>query len=245
MARNRRNPKRSKTFLTGILIGVLLAVALAKVSAWRRDPNRFNRALYNLIAPIYDLWAGEKGPLATLRQQLVDMLALKPGDKVLEVSVGTGANLHFIGDKVGPSGRIYGLDISEGMLAPARKKLAALPCTVELRQGLAEDLPYPDNFFDAVLHLGGINFFADRRRALEEMERVAKPGAKVVVSDETIAPFDGLRGLLAKAILPLVPRLRPPVDLVPNPHPVLHYLSGGYVYAIEWRKASELVPPAS
>jgi len=89
-----------------------------------------------------------------LRRELVDMLDLEPGDQVLEVSVGTGANLPLMCEKIGPSGRISGVDISEGMLAQVRKKLPSIPCAVELRQGLAEDLPYQENSFDAVLHLG-------------------------------------------------------------------------------------------
>jgi SAM-dependent methyltransferase len=88
----------------------------------------------------------------------------------------------------------------------------------------------------AVLHLGGINYFTDRRRALQEMSRVARPGAKIVVSDETIAPFDGLRALLSRVAFRLNPRLRPPMELVPDPHPELCYLPGGYLYAISWRK---------
>lgn len=239
MTEGDRRSGRARAFLIGFLIGSLTATGLRMVAVWSQDPNRFARTFYDLIAPIYDLWAGERGPLASLRQQLVEMLELEPGDQVLEVSAGTGANLPFLCPKVGPFGRIEGLDISEGMLAQARQKLAALPCPVELRQGLAEELPYPDNSFDAVLHLGGINFFTDRRRAVEEMVRVAKPGARIVVSDETLPPFDGLRALLARVLLRFVPRLRPPLELVPEPHPELRYLGGGYVYAIAWRKTEQ------
>jgi len=236
MTRSPDHPHRLRWFLAGILVGAALPGALRTLAAWRQNPNRFALAFYDLIAPIYDLWAGEEGFLAPVRQQLVDMLELGPGDRVLEVSVGTGANLPLICGKVGPSGHVDGLDISEGMLTQARKKLSTLACPVELRQGLAEDLPYADNTFDAVLHLGGINFFSDRRRALEEMARVAKPGARIVVSDETAPHTDGLRAVLGQAVLQLVPRLRPPLDMVPAPHPELRHLLGGYIYAIVWTK---------
>jgi ubiquinone/menaquinone biosynthesis C-methylase UbiE len=225
-----------RSLLAGVLTIVLLVAVLGRRAGWWRDPNRLARAMYDLIAPIYDLWGSESGPLAGVRRELVEMLELEPGDQVLEVSVGTGANLPFICAEVGSSGRVYGLDLSEGMLAQARGKLAALSCPVILRQGLAEELPYPDNSFDAVLHLGGINFFTDRRRALEEMSRVAKPGARIVVADETVAPFDGFRALLGRAILYLVPRFRPPMGLVPDAHPELRYLGGGYIYVIAWRR---------
>ncbi len=164
---------------------------------------------------------------------LVDMLDLEPGDQALEVSVGMGVNLPLMCEKIGSSGRVFGLDISEGMLAQARNKLSSLPCVVELRQSLAEELSYPDNSSDALFHLGGINFFTSPRRALEEMDRVAGPGARIVVSDETVALVGGLRARLSRAILWLVPRLRPPTELVPDPHPQLRYLAGGYLFAMQ------------
>lgn len=49
----------------------------------------------------------------------------------------------------------------------------------------AEDLPFIDQSFDVVLHVGGINFFSDKKRAIEEMIRVAKPGTKIMIADET------------------------------------------------------------
>ncbi len=230
-------PGCGRSLLIGTIAAGLLLVVLGRRAGWWRDPNRLFTAFYDLIAPIYDRWAGEGGLMRPLRRELVDMLDLEPGDQVLEVSVGTGANLPLMCEKIGPSGRISGVDISEGMLAQVRKKLPSIPCAVELRQGLAEDLPYQENSFDAVLHLGAINFMTDPRRALEEMDRVAGPGARIVVSDETVAPVGGLRSLLSMAILRLVPRLRPPTELVPDPHPQLHYLAGGYLYAVTWRKA--------
>ncbi|HEX2987313.1 MAG TPA: hypothetical protein VHS06_03990, partial [Chloroflexota bacterium] len=77
--------------LVGVLATGLLVLVLAKWPTWRRDPNRLFRAMYNLVAPIYDLWAGEKSALAPLRQQLAEMMELEPGDQVLEVGAGTGA----------------------------------------------------------------------------------------------------------------------------------------------------------
>lgn len=220
-------------------MGGLLAVGLPRAAAWRRDPNRLFRALYDFIAPIYDSWVGERRQRVNgWRRLVVEMLELKLGDQVLEVSVGTGANLPFICEKIGSSGRIYGLDLSDGMLAQAGDKLPDLSCPVELRQGLAEDLPYPDYSFDAVLHLGGVNFFTDRRRALKEMARVAKAGANIVVSDETAPRSGGPLGVLGRWMGALAPRLLPPVDLVPDPHPEVHYVAGGLGYAIEWRKAT-------
>lgn len=56
---------------------------------------------------------------------------------------------------------------------------------VELFLGNAEALPYRDNSFESVFHVGGINFFNDKRKAIEEMIRIAKPGARILIADET------------------------------------------------------------
>ena len=218
-----------------MLFGGLLIPATQAV-ARQLDLNRLFRAFYNWIAPAYDHIEDVRLPVSTVRQPLVDLLDPQPGDHVLEVGVGTGGNLPYIADRIGASGRIYGLDISEGMLAQARQKLSNLPCQVELRWGMAEEIPYPDDTFDSVLHLGGVNWFSDRRRALEEMARVARPGARIVVSDETVPSPDGPLGLLARARLLLGPRLRPPLVLIPALRPELHYLAGGCFYAVVWTK---------
>lgn len=200
------------------------------------DPNRVARVMYNLMAPLYDPALDLAGGLRELRQTLVDRLELKAGDQVLEVSVGTGANLPYIAERIGPTGKIYGIDISEGMLAQARKKLPEIPCPVELLWGNAEDLPYPSDYFDAVLNFGAMNFITNRKKAIDEMVRVAKPGAKIAFGDETVAPNGLLRGLLSNLVLGLIPRLRPPTDLVPEPGARLSYLANGFIYVIDWRK---------
>jgi ubiquinone/menaquinone biosynthesis C-methylase UbiE len=81
-----------------------------------------------------------------------------------------------------PKSSVY---ISWGMLKRCRKRLAKWKRTAELFQGEAERLPFRDGIFDVVFHVGGINFFNDKARAIAEMIRVAKPGTKVVIVDET------------------------------------------------------------
>jgi len=71
------------------------------------------------------------------------------------------------------------------MLKRCRKHLARWKRTAQLFQGEAEKLPFRDGIFDVVFHVGGINFFNDRARAIAEMIRVAKPKTKVVIVDET------------------------------------------------------------
>ena len=135
------------------------------------------------------------GRLANLLERLLDLvfdfdnmrtewlrgLRISPGDQVLEVSVGTGWNIRNL-----PSyARYFGMDISAGMLDRCMKNAESWNLNLELCQANAEYLPYCDNAFDCVFHIGGINFFNDRGRAIQEMIRVAKPGAQIVIIDET------------------------------------------------------------
>ncbi|MBI2952819.1 MAG: methyltransferase domain-containing protein [Chloroflexi bacterium] len=234
----KKTTRKGFGFWPGLLVGLLLFWVLARP---RVDLNQVARAMYNFIAPYYDPLLELSASLPEVRQMAVDRLELRTGDRALEVSVGTGANLPYIARRIGSTGQIFGIDISEGMLAQARKKLATVPCPVELQLGNAEDLPYADGIFDAVLNLGAMNFITDRKKAIDEMVRVAKPGAKIVFADETLGPDGPVRGLLSQVVFRLVPRLRPPINLVPEPGARLSYSANGFMYIIDWRKPSKVV----
>ncbi len=148
--------------------------------------NRKYRQLYDRIAPGYDfierlysfiLRINREGK----RRTYLDELELRPGARMLEVSVGTGANIQLLP----PDLKFFGLDLSWGMLTRCRRNLKRWGRKAELFLGEGERLPFKDGTFDSVLHYGGINFFNDRARAIAEMVRVAKPGTKIVISDET------------------------------------------------------------
>ncbi len=83
---------------------------------------------------------------------------------------------------------MVGLDLSPGMLDQCRRKLRRRRINAALIEGEASRLPFADDAFDAVLHFGGINEFSDRECAVREMMRVAKPGAKIVIGDESLKP---------------------------------------------------------
>jgi len=144
------------------------------------------QTLYDRLAPLYDLAIGtfalfRSGGLEKRRREYLDELEIRPGARVLEVSVGTGQNLRFLP----PSATYDGLDISMGMLRRCQRNLRRWNRQAFLVQGAAEHLPFVDGPFDSVLHMGGINFFNDKAQALREMVRVAKPRTKIVVFDET------------------------------------------------------------
>ena len=182
--------------------------------------NRKYQQLYDRIARGYDIgdllgrfyiWLRRtRNP----REDLIAELALPPSGRVLEVSIGTGLNLLHMPTAI----EVFGLDLSWGMLAKCRRNLAKWKRPAELFQGEGENLPFKDDSFDAVLHAGGINFFNDKSRAMREMVRVAKPGAKIVISDET---EEAVKGVYEKN--PLIKRyynhrdqpVRCPIDEVP------------------------------
>jgi len=119
--------------------------------------------------------------LVSKRQDLLSDLVVKPGDKVLETSIGAGANIPALN----PKAQYFGVDISMGMLRACQKYSLLKPYDLQLFQANAENLPFKDNSFDVVFHFGGINFFNNKAQAIAEMIRVAKPGASILIGDET------------------------------------------------------------
>lgn len=122
-------------------------------------------------------------PEEQARREITDRLAPE-GGRVLEVSIGPGVNLPYL-EKRADVGEVYGLDISLGQLHRCRDFVASQGWDTRLQLGNAEQLPYLDNTFAGVFHVGGINFFNDKRKAIEEMIRVARPGARILICDET------------------------------------------------------------
>jgi SAM-dependent methyltransferase len=121
---------------------------------------------------------------------VVDAAALRPGQRVLDVACGTGVLARAAAPRVGPDGRVAGLDPGAGMLAVARDAAPA----IDWQQGVAEALPFADAAFDAVLSQFGLMFFTDRHGALREMLRVLAPGGRLAV-----AVWDGLERIPAYA----------------------------------------------
>jgi ubiquinone/menaquinone biosynthesis C-methylase UbiE len=148
--------------------------------------NKKYQELYNRMAPLYDLMMRSyaflrSGGEGKRRGEYLRELEIEAGDRVLEVSIGTGGNLRYLPRMA----RYFGLDISGGMLKRCQRNLKAWGMEAELFLGAAEALPFNDQVFDVVFHMGGINFFNDKAHAINEMIRVAKPGTKILVVDET------------------------------------------------------------
>jgi ubiquinone/menaquinone biosynthesis C-methylase UbiE len=182
---------------------------------------RRSRDFYDWWAPFYDgmNWLAARIRGASdqeERRKAIGRLGLTPGMRVLEVSCGTGSNLPFLHDGVGNQGSLVGLDISAGMLERCRRKLQQKAIPAALIMGDASRLPFQDGAFDAVLHHGGIAEFPNKRAAMAEMARVARPGAKIVICDPGLPP-DRRSRWINRQLLKLQPAYAapPPVKHLP------------------------------
>jgi SAM-dependent methyltransferase len=114
---------------------------------------------------------------------LLDRARLAEGGRVLDVATGPGTVARMSAERVGPRGRVDGVDISEQMLAEARAKAAAHgSAPIDYLVAPADALPFPAATFDVVTCQQGVQFFQDQAAALKEMRRVLRPGGRAAIS---------------------------------------------------------------
>ena len=138
--------------------------------------------LFHRVIPAFTLGAEGRA-----RRKWVKLLQIGRGDVVLDVATGTGKNIQYLVEKVGAGGLVYGIDISMNMLRYAARVYGGLDNVILIRAN-ASHLPFKDECFDAVIHVGGINTFEEKGLAIKEMFRVVKHNAKVVIVDEGLDP---------------------------------------------------------
>jgi SAM-dependent methyltransferase len=205
--------------------------------------NRTFAHLYNWFSWIYTAFShvgfrflGSTD--ARARTELVSRLA--PLGKVLEVSIGPGVNLPFLLAEPAVTD-VYGLDISIGQLNRCRSLIRRKNWPVDLFLGNAEELPFTGNSFDSVFHVGGINFFNNQKKAIDELIRVAKPGVRILICDETesgaewyerfLPGFKGAFNGERKSV-------KAPIDLIPDEmlDVKLDDIWNGFMYCIQFQK---------
>ena len=179
---------------------------------------------YDGMARTYDILMGIIIPSLSLRLEPLGrynwakQLNVKKGACILDVATGTGRNIPFLLKQVGRSGKIMAMDVSKGMLTYAKTKIRKKGWkNVELQRANASYLPYRDNTFDAVIHVGGINTFGEKEKALHEMVRVAKPNAKILIVDEGMSS-EKEKTFLGRFLIKInaLYRSKPPTELLPK-----------------------------
>lgn len=122
-----------------------------------------------------------------------DALALRPGDVVVDVGAGSGTDARLAAHYVGDAGQVVGVEMTEELLRKAAPTAHRRPSTTpRFEKGVAEDLPLPEGFADAVVANAVVNLFVvDKERVLAEIWRILKPGGRLVLADavvDTVAP---------------------------------------------------------
>jgi phosphatidylethanolamine/phosphatidyl-N-methylethanolamine N-methyltransferase len=156
---------------------------------------------YARWAPVYDLVFGpvfRRGRAASIQA------AERIGGRILEVGVGTGISLPGYARR----NRLYGIDISEPMLAKARRRVAALGLdNVEAIEVMdAEQLAFPDDSFDVVVAQYVVTAVPHPERALDEFARVVRPGGEIVIATR-VGAEKGVRKVVEKGLMPVTSRL--------------------------------------
>jgi len=144
------------------------------------------------------------------RKKVVDIVAKKNPENILDIATGTG-DLAILMTSTSAK-KIVGLDLSVGMLEVGKKKIASqnLSDKIEMVVGDSENIPFPDNYFDAITVSFGIRNFETLEKGLAEIHRVLKPNGVFVILETSVPtkfPFKQGYSFYTKMILPLIGKI--------------------------------------
>ncbi len=140
-------------------------------------------------AELYDTLERSELPDAAVLASLgcgnpIAVAELREGERVLDLGSGGGIDILLSGKRVGPTGRVFGLDMTDEMLTLAQSNIAAAGATnVELLRGQIENIPLPANSIDVVISNCVVNLAADKPAVFREIARVLRPGGRMGITD--------------------------------------------------------------
>jgi ubiquinone/menaquinone biosynthesis C-methylase UbiE len=152
---------------------------------------------YDLTGWFHDI-VSFRSQVRQLRRRTADLARIQPGEHVLDVGCGTGTLAIAVARRVGRAGRVVGIDPGVRQIARARAKAARRKEPIEFQIGVIEQLPFPDQTFDAVLSSLMMHHLPSplKRQGLAEIVRVLKPGGRLVIAD--FLPRQGRTGRAAR-----------------------------------------------
>jgi ubiquinone/menaquinone biosynthesis C-methylase UbiE len=160
------------------------------VDRWQLDESSA-KAYERYLVPLFF------GPGA---QHLIELAALKGGERVLDVACGTGIVARTASEHVGISGTVIGIDLNEDMLEVARTASSNIHHDIEWRKGDVKEIPFVDSSFDVVFCQQGLQFFPDRLAALQDIHRVLKSNGRLALSTMRPIKHNPSYAILAEAL---------------------------------------------
>lgn len=180
----------------------------------REDKQRRVRNVFDSVASRYDIMNDVMsfGVHRLWKRFTVEVSALRPGQQVLDLAGGTGDLTALMARRVGQKGRVVISDINGSMLGVGRERLIdeGIVGNVDYVLANAELLPFPDNYFDCVTIGFGLRNVTDKDKALRAMQRVLKPGGKLLIlefSKPTIPMLSKVYDLYSFKLLPMMGKL--------------------------------------